>query len=435
MIAKTIIYYLFFNALLYICYKLIYANNTFTKINRGLLLLTTPLAFSIALIAPHYTIPNGLNSYSSFRLPEITIEGKALSETVEVVSQSHYYWSNLYYIGLIISGLYFLLGLIYLRKIYRSSEQQVLFGYSVFLSQKIESAFSFGPFIFIPYRFLDDNSLETIVLHEIYHKKLKHNWDQIYYRILSILFWFDPFTHASAKELKQVHEFEVDALIIQNKNIEDYAHLLLSCKLGGDLTYPEKALGPSPFFNSSSLKTRITMMYQNESPNWKKSLYFGLIPILAAMTLFACNKSTENNANNSENNSQAETVSMAEIDRFPIAIGCDVSASADEAQNCSLEKIMAHIGNNFKYPQLAEELGIEGRIFIEFIVSKEGKVEGAQILRSITYENTQEEEAVLQAEEEALNLVSSIPSFLAPGQKEGKAVALKMVLPINLKLS
>lgn len=159
-----------------------------------------------------------------------------------------------------LSILYFISGLWLLFKVLRGSESSRHKGRNISYSPLIKSAFTFGNYILIPENLRNDPKLETLIEHEVIHMQMGHSWDRIYYKILSTALWFDPFIHLFSKELRQVHEFEVDAQLVEENNIENYAHMLLSSTLGADLAYPEKALSPSPFFNSSLIKSRITMM-------------------------------------------------------------------------------------------------------------------------------------------------------------------------------
>jgi len=366
-------------------------------------------------------------------LPEIIIEGKKLDEQLLSTSSSFSLWKPIYSIGLVISSLYFFSGLYYIFQLPKNSSRFEVLNHQVLTNDKIKSPFCIGKWIFIPKELLKSKDLELIVQHELYHSRLNHHWDRIYYKILTTLFWFDPSIHLLAKELRQLHELEGDALLIKRGNIENYAHLLLSSTLGGDLAYPEKAISPSPFFNSSFIKTRITKLYQKESPAWKKSLYLTVIPLLAAMTLFACNKATDEVA--STDGKVETSVSVDEIDRFPIAIGCDATAYADELQSCAIQVINSYIIENFKYPALAEEIGLEGKIYASFIIDYNGAISDIEIIRSIEADTQEEKKAVLQAEKEALALIANIPKFVQAGQKDGKSVNLRVVLPISLKLS
>ena len=178
------------------------------------------------------------------------------------------------------------------------------------------------------------------------------------------------------------------------------------------------------------------MLYQKESPKWKKSIYLAVLPLLATMTLIACNKTSDKSTSNSTQvESQESSLSLDQIDRFPVANGTSLNASAEELKVSAIASISSHISNNFKYPVLAQELGIEGKINVQFVIDKNGEIRDIQVLRSIEANNAEEKEAVLQAEQEASALIASIPAFSKPAQKDGKAVSLKMVLPISLKLS
>jgi len=122
--------------------------------------------------------------------------------------------------------------------------------------------------------------------------------------------------------------------------------------------------------------------YQKESAVWKKSLYLSVIPLLAAITLFACNK-TNSETNKIYPEKQEASLSAGQIDRFPAVQGESASASADELRAKTIEAISSHITNNFKYPLLAQELGLEGKIIVEFVIGLDGKVSQMKIIRKL----------------------------------------------------
>ena len=84
---------------------------------------------------------------------------------------------------------------------------------------------------------------------------------------------------------------------------------------------------------------------------------------------------------------------------------------------------MTHISKNFKYPQIAKEMGISEKIFVQFVIDKSGNIKNAQIVRG--------EDKHLKAE--ALRLVNSMPK-LQPAKQRGKAVPCSFTVPINFKL-
>ncbi len=85
--------------------------------------------------------------------------------------------------------------------------------------------------------------------------------------------------------------------------------------------------------------------------------------------------------------------------------------------------MMEFIGKNVKYPQRAKDEGIQGRVFIQFVVEKDGSIGEVKLLRSIGG----------GCDEEGIRVVKSMPKW-TPGQQAGKAVRVHYTLPIFFKL-
>ena len=88
------------------------------------------------------------------------------------------------------------------------------------------------------------------------------------------------------------------------------------------------------------------------------------------------------------------------------------------------QKLFEFIGNNVVYPQEAKEAGIEGQVFVEFYIEKDGTVTDGKVLKGIGY----------GCDEEALRVIGLMPKWY-PGKQRGKAVRVRYTLPINFKLS
>ncbi|MEA3446812.1 MAG: energy transducer TonB [Bacteroidota bacterium] len=86
-------------------------------------------------------------------------------------------------------------------------------------------------------------------------------------------------------------------------------------------------------------------------------------------------------------------------------------------------ELRKHIAKNVKYPEIARENGIQGRVFISFVVSSKGKVTKVKIARGI-------DPALDKA---AINVIKNLPNF-SPGKQRGKAVRVSYTVPINFKL-
>ena len=87
------------------------------------------------------------------------------------------------------------------------------------------------------------------------------------------------------------------------------------------------------------------------------------------------------------------------------------------------QKLMEFIAKGIKYPQIARETGIQGRVFVGFVVEPDGSVSNVKVLRGIGG----------GCDEEAMRVVKSMPKW-KPGKQRGKAVRVSYMLPVNFKL-
>lgn len=88
------------------------------------------------------------------------------------------------------------------------------------------------------------------------------------------------------------------------------------------------------------------------------------------------------------------------------------------------DKLMEYLSKNIKYPTIAKENNIQGRVYVTFVVDKDGKVTGAKVLRGIGG----------GCDEEALRVVKNMPEW-KPGRQNGRSVLVQYNLPVvfNLK--
>ena len=83
-----------------------------------------------------------------------------------------------------------------------------------------------------------------------------------------------------------------------------------------------------------------------------------------------------------------------------------------------------YLNNNIKYPQMARESGIQGKVFVTFVVEKNGKVTDVKVLRGIGG----------GCDEEAIRVIKNMPKWV-PGKQRGKPVRVQFNLPIIFKLN
>jgi TonB family protein len=86
--------------------------------------------------------------------------------------------------------------------------------------------------------------------------------------------------------------------------------------------------------------------------------------------------------------------------------------------------MMEYVAKNVKYPQEAKDKEIQGRVFVGFIVEKDGSVNEVKVLRSIGG----------GCDEEAVRVVKAMPKW-KPGKQKGEPVRVSYMMPINFKLS
>ncbi len=86
-------------------------------------------------------------------------------------------------------------------------------------------------------------------------------------------------------------------------------------------------------------------------------------------------------------------------------------------------ELLKYIGDNLKYPVTAQKNGIQGMVVIRFIVNKSGKIEKAEVLRSLSPETDQE----------SLRVVNSMSEWI-PGEQKGEKVSVYYTLPISYRL-
>lgn len=82
-----------------------------------------------------------------------------------------------------------------------------------------------------------------------------------------------------------------------------------------------------------------------------------------------------------------------------------------------------YVGANLSYPVRATRMGIEGRVFVEFIVEKDGSLTDIKVVKGIGG----------GCDEEAIRVISGAPKWI-PGKQRGNAVRVRMVMPIVFKL-
>lgn len=85
--------------------------------------------------------------------------------------------------------------------------------------------------------------------------------------------------------------------------------------------------------------------------------------------------------------------------------------------------LMQYLSSHIKYPAIAEENGIQGRVICTFVVERDGSITDVRIAKSVDP----------SLDKEAMRVVSSMPRWI-PGKQNGSAVRVKYTLPVTFRL-
>lgn len=109
-------------------------------------------------------------------------------------------------------------------------------------------------------------------------------------------------------------------------------------------------------------------------------------------------------------------VPFAIIEDVPLFPGCE-NVKKSERRKCFQDKIQRHIAKNFRYPEIAQEMGIQGRVHVQFIISKDGSITGIQSRGPDK-----------NLEKEANRIISKLPKMI-PGKQRDVLFVCPLVFP------
>ena len=115
-------------------------------------------------------------------------------------------------------------------------------------------------------------------------------------------------------------------------------------------------------------------------------------------------------------------VPFAVIEDVPIFPGCE-RVKKSERRNCFQEKMNRHIRKNFRYPEIAQEMGIQGRVYVQFVIAKDGNITGVRMRGPDK-----------NLEKEAARIIGKLPK-MTPGKQRGRPVRVPFSIPITFRLN
>lgn len=375
-------------------YVLLLKKETFFQVNRVYLLSALLLSFTLPLIHTDWFGQSAIAEqikYSVIAKP-IDVFASQQADTSHFSFAQFVSW--VYLTGIIALATHLFIRLLAVKKIIFNSGNQ--------------SSYSFFKTIYLS----ESNSSNQLVSeHENIHAAQWHSVDVLLMEIVIIFNWFNPLVYLFRKELKNVHEFIADegALKLSGSK-KEYAMLLFS----QTFETPINNL-VNPFFNQKLLKQRIMMIQKDKSQKSALLKYLLAAPLFVMMLALSSSTIAKNEAITA---SEKAMVSPQQKDN-------KVFTAVEHAPDYpgGVNKFYKFLQQNIKYPADARNKKIEGKVFVTFIVEKDGSLSNLKVIR----------DPGAGCGAEALRVMKLSPKWNA-GVQNGHKVRVQYTLPISFTL-
>ena len=470
-----VIQVIIFQVLFLITYDLFFKKETFFNWSRAYLLITPILSFILPFIKLE-AFKEVIPTEYIIQLPEIIVGNQEQGFTNNSFQWS--WWQLLFIVGSLFSLFILAVKLYRLLKIRNTNAKIKKSGYTAIIIKNSTAAFSFFKTIFLGEK-ITHKKHDHIIEHELVHIKQLHSVDLMFFEFLRIIMWFNPLIYIYQSRIAAVHEFIADKITTKDKS-NYYQHLLSEVFKTEDISFINQ------FFKTSLIKKRIVMLQKSKSKKIWQLKYLLLIPLLAGMLIYSsCENQNDSEFTNAEVQQRAEledaiislknelnnkslsnedkekllrenfklmqaleevsaiyknsTSYTTEIEKkgfslkefkggIPFAVVGDAPVFPNcegnvDKRSCFKEQLNKHIKKYFNYPKEAQEKGIQGKVYVQFTIQKDG-----------TIGNIKMRGPHRLLEEETRRIIEKLPKML-PGKHKGEAVDIPFSLPITFKLN
>jgi TonB family protein len=461
---------LVFQLVFLLAYDLFLKKETFFQWNRVYLLVT----FALSLVLPWVKI-EAFKTAMPKELAEIPGFMYQLDGVVLGVESATRFWEVLpwYYwimgLGSVVAAGWLVHKLFQIIKLKRDGVVEHHRDFIKITVKESVVAFSFFRNIFLGGNIEKEREVR-IIAHELVHIKQWHSLDLLFFELARIAFWFNPLVYVYQNRMAELHEFIADAKAVKHHKKAHFQMLLSEAFQTQNISFVNQ------FFNQSLIKKRIVMLQKKRSKAIWQLKYVVLLPLVLGMLVYtSCEKdsnvgtSTTNELSLEErltilneeienkdsltkseqdqiakmaqvmvkrlnesaknvdgwnvragiNISEEVQVPFAFIEEVPIFPGCE---DATDKRACFTENVEKHIRKHFNYPKEAQEMGIQGRVSLIFVIDTNG---------AITDIRSRGPHELLEAEAE--RIIKKLP-VMQPGKQKGHVVGVPFSIPISFKL-
>ena len=420
--------------ILFLIFKTVLNKSASFGFNRIFLLSAVAGSFIIPLI--EFPIENSAQLFY-IHLDPINIQSNSTTEILNSDFNMLYIFMGAYLVISSILIIHFIIKIQKIRVLKNQSKQLISP-----LDQQIIYTGDFNNFSFFKWIFINENDVDNtaIYIHEKQHVKNWHSLDIIILKLLEAIFWMNPILYLIEKELRLQHEYMADSKVLEvipQKN--NYRQLLLNQLFNTEFDLITNS------FNQKYLKNRFIMMTKGKSKKVGKILRYTLIfMVFTSPFIISCSMDTEKESSETitvKSNPEAITIIVPDNTKDqevtnevktevaiekPTEIVPQVFLVVQEMPKFpGGEKAMySFIAKNIKYPEAAKKAGISGRVFLSFIVEKDGSTSDVSLLRGIGY----------GCDEAAIEVVKAFPKWKA-GKQHGQNVRVQYRMPIKFELN
>ncbi|GAB3537295.1 M56 family metallopeptidase [Pontibacter brevis] len=457
---------------LYLFYYALLRNETNFRFNRLYLLLAPVVALSLplvkwpALFSPDTAIAQTLQA---IQLSEVTVTGYRQPATdtalLEFITPASLAWC-----------IYLLVALFLVFRLYRQlwhirnlisraiSVQQQPGPVQILQMEQHFSSFAFLNYVFLSKQEqLSPREKQQVLAHELAHVQLGHTYDILFYELLSILLWFHPVIWFLKAELRNLHEYQADARVLEQHQPQEYSALLSKEVLFN------MGLPVGSHFQKPQVLQRLQMLkLHGKQAGWLKPLLSLPLLVLLLFTLTSHRATTDIASQLATTTketpapqkpplqelapgtveSKGETPTPEPTKRMPDTMGEppeDVPAQGteptDKVQDLLHTKpytyveqmpqfrggeseMLKYLGENIRYPKEAQEAKVEGLVVVRFTINYNGSLEDIEVIKKLGK----------GTDEEAIRVVKMMNGSWEPGRQNGKVVPVQYTLPIRFAL-
>lgn len=154
----------------------------------------------------------------------------------------------------------------------------------------------------------------------------------------------------------------------------------------------------------------------------KKEILFTVTAVIGLL-LTGCNANPSTGQETTPDSATETTTAPTDSLSLPVDSVFEVAEVMPEFPG-GTQALFKFISENLEYPQNAIDGQIEGRVVVQFVVDKEGKVGSIQVVRSVDK----------MLDQAAIDVVRALPDW-KPGMQKGQPVNVRYTLPVSFKLS